>query len=142
MEFNALIPEFAVADIAASLDFYVGLLNFKVEYDRPEEGFAFLSFGRAQLMLDQIGVGRTYETALLERPLGRGCNLQIEVGCLQLDTMLNARASVETPLFLPPEEKWYMVGDVECGQRQFAVMDPDGYLLRFMCDLGSRGAAA
>ena len=142
MEFNALIPEFAVADIAASLEFYVGLLGFRVEYDRPEEGFAFLSLGKAQLMLDEIGPGRTFETAPLERPLGRGCNLQIEVVAAELEALLDALAAAGIPLFLPPEERWYAVGRGERGQRQFAVMDPDGYLLRFMSDLGAREKTA
>lgn len=138
MEFNALIPEFAVADIAASLEFYVGRLGFTLEYERPEEGFAFLSLGRAQLMLDQIGLGRTFETAALEPPLGRGCNLQIAVSGEELEAMQHALVSAGTAFFLPLEEKWYAQGDIELGQRQFAVADPDGYLLRFACDLGSR----
>lgn len=138
MEFNALIPEFAVADIAASLDFYVGWLGFTKEYERPEEGFAFISLGAAQLMLDQIGLGRTFETAPLDPPLGRGCNLQIAVSVEKFEAILRALDAAGTALFLPPEEKWYAQGNVELGQRQFAVADPDGYLLRFASDLGRR----
>lgn len=138
MEFNALIPEFAVANIAASLDFYVGQLGFALDYERPAEGFAFLSLGAAQLMLDQIGRGRTFETAPLEPPLGRGCNLQIAVSQRQMDTMLEALVASGTPLFFKLEEKSYEVGGRQHVQRQFAVADPDGYLLRFACHLGSR----
>ena len=43
MRFNALIPEFAVRNIEKSKDFYVRVLGFKVEYERPESKFVFLS---------------------------------------------------------------------------------------------------
>ncbi len=42
------------------------------------------------------------------------------------------------PLYLPLEEKWYRKGETEVGNRQFVVADPDGYLLRFYEDLGTR----
>jgi hypothetical protein len=41
-------------------------------------------------------------------------------------------------LFLEVEEKWYRQDDQEVGNKQFLVKDPDGYLLRFIEDLGSR----
>jgi hypothetical protein len=41
-------------------------------------------------------------------------------------------------VFLPLEDKWYRSNDFEIGQRQFIVMDPDGYLLRFAQRLGQR----
>ncbi len=39
------------------------------------------------------------------------------------------------------EEKWYRADKIEVGQRQFLVMDPDGYLLRLVMDLGERPLA-
>jgi hypothetical protein len=36
------------------------------------------------------------------------------------------------------EEKWYRANDVELGNRQFIILDPDGYMLRFFQDLGER----
>jgi hypothetical protein len=36
------------------------------------------------------------------------------------------------------EEKWYRMNDSKVGNRQFIVLDPDGYLLRFVQDLGER----
>jgi catechol 2,3-dioxygenase-like lactoylglutathione lyase family enzyme len=49
----ALVPELSVSDLSASLSFYVGLLGFRIEYDRPEERFAALSFGAAHIMLEE-----------------------------------------------------------------------------------------
>ncbi len=135
---NALVPELAVRDWHASLRFYRDLLGFRADYLRPEEGFASLSFGDAELMIDQIGTGRDFGDAaeLRNRTLGRGLNLQIRVPAL--DPLLAALAGSGTPLHLAPEERWYRRDDVEIGQRQFVVADPDGYLLRFCQDLGTR----
>ena len=38
----------------------------------------------------------------------------------------------------PEEERWYRKRDEEVGNRQFVVVDPDGYLLRFFTSLGRR----
>lgn len=134
--FNALIPELAVTDWRASLDFYLRLLGFSVAYDRPEEGFAFLTLGQAQLMIDQVGVGRDFDNTPREHPFGRGLNLQVAVPALGpiLDRLREAGVS----LFLEPEERWYRSGSREVGQRQFIVADPDGYLLRLCEALGGR----
>ena len=136
----ALVPEFAVTDWRASLGFYRDVLGFEVAYDRPKEGFAFLVLGAAQLMIYQIGLDRTFavEGAPLERPLGRGVNLQITVAAIAPLTAALEEAGIA--LHLPPEERWYRAGDMELGVRQFAVADPDGYLLRFSKPIGTRPA--
>ena len=136
---NALVPELAVSDWRASFDFYCRLLGFSVAYDRPEEGFAFLVIGEAQLMIDQIGVGRDFDNAPRERPFGRGLNLQIEVPAL--DPILARLQEAGVTLFLESEERWYRSGQRELGQRQFVVADPDGYLLRLCEGLGDRPLA-
>ncbi len=133
---NALIPELSITNFEKSLDFYTRILGFSVSYKREEEGFAFLSLGDAQLMIDQIGNGRTWETGAFEHPLGRGINLQIEVR--SIEPLLKNLQENDVTLFLETEEKWYRKDDAEVGNRQFLVQDPDGYLLRFTEDLGKR----
>jgi catechol 2,3-dioxygenase-like lactoylglutathione lyase family enzyme len=89
-------------------------------------------------MLDEIGRGRDFDPALaaLPPPLGRGVNLQIRVP--ELAPILAALLQHRIPLLIGPEERWYRRGAVEAGQRQLVVADPDGYLLRFCEDLGTR----
>ncbi len=133
----ALVPELSVTDIKTSLDFYVRLLGFEVVYERPETRFAYLQFGRAQLMLDQIAEGAGWdETGRLEHPFGRGINLQIEAPALE--PMLARLAEAAYPLYVQPEENWYRQDDALHGNREFLVQDPDGYLLRFSEYLGTR----
>jgi hypothetical protein len=105
------------------------VLVFSVRYTRPDEGFAFLELGAAQLMLDQLGAGRDWVTAALERPFGRGVNLQIEVEAI--DPIYQRIVSAGIEPYEPVETKSYQAGETIITQRQFCVQDPDGYLLRF-----------
>ena len=134
MKFNRLIPELNVTNIKESLKFYVDILGFNIEYDRPEERFSFISFQGSQLMLDQIGEGRIWKTGEFKYPLGRGINFQIEVD--DLDSLITNMKKNKIPFFMKPEKKWYRVGNHLEGNYQFLVQDPDGYLLRFSQDIG------
>jgi catechol 2,3-dioxygenase-like lactoylglutathione lyase family enzyme len=135
---NAVVPELSVSDWRKSLRFYCDVLGFNIDYQRPEDGFAYLSLGLAELMIDQIGVGRDFDNGHLPDayPFGRGINLQIKVANVTtIEASLRAHG---VPLVLPMEERWYRVNEQETGNRQFVVADPDGYLLRFFENLGLR----
>ncbi|SDR03678.1 Catechol 2,3-dioxygenase [Curtobacterium sp. UNCCL20] len=134
----SLVPELLVADLDQSIQFWCGLCGFEVVYSRPEERFASIALGSAHLMLEQAGVGRNWVTGPLERPLGRGVNLQITVPDTGALVQVLGRAGVE--LFMEPETKWYRVGEDEVGVQQFLVQDPDGYLVRFQSSPGRRPA--
>lgn len=134
LNFNAVVPELAVTDWRKSLAFYCDVLGFEVVYSRPEEGFAFLRHGEAQLMIDQIGIGRTFGDAaeLVAEALGRGINLQIRLA--SLDPLLKALRRAGVSLYLDCEERVYTIAGQDMVQRQFVVADPDFYLLRF-CEM-------
>ena len=133
MSSSALTPELAVTDIAVSRRFYADILGFRVLYERPEEGFACVSYQGSTIMLDQIGIARTWATGPLEPPLGRGINLQIAVA--SLEPLLEQLERAGITLFVETETRAYRVGDHEIVQRQFCVQDADGYLLRFCSEL-------
>ena len=79
VEWLRLIPELQVVSLEASLPFYEDA-GFAVAYSRPEEAFVMLVCDGAALMLEEIGgPGRRLGASLLERPLGRGINLQVQV---------------------------------------------------------------
>jgi catechol 2,3-dioxygenase-like lactoylglutathione lyase family enzyme len=133
---NQLVPELAVTRFQKSLDFYTKICCFSIAYQREEEGFAFLVLGDAQIMIDEIGNGRNWETAKFDYPLGRGLNLQIRVKLIEPILENLKKAGID--LFMDVEEKWYRKNDTQVGNRQFLVQDPDGYLLRFTESLGTR----
>ncbi len=138
---TGMTPELYCTDINASLAFYVGILGFNVQYDRPEEGFAMLERQGSRLMLDEYDPNskRAWITAPLEKPFGRGVNLQINT--TDSADLYKKVVATKAEIFLPLEEKWYRANDVEVGNLQFIVLDPDGYMLRFAEDLGQRSIA-
>lgn len=136
MKYNSLIPELSVQNINTSLNFYVKKLGFSIEYERKNEGFAFLSLGESQIMLDEIGKGRDWKTSTFEYPLGRGINFQIQIQ--NIDILFCTLQKEKIPFFMEIEEKWYDCKDAENGNKQFIIQDPDGYLIRFQENLGQR----
>lgn len=132
-----MVPELLVSDLGASLHFWRDLCGFAVAYERSEDRFAYLDRSGRQVMLEEVmAPGRRWITGALERPFGRGLNLQIGVDALT--PILDALRAASWPLFLEPEEVWYRAGARETGVRQFLVQDPDGYLVRFQQSLGLR----
>ncbi|MEK6513363.1 VOC family protein [Myroides odoratimimus] len=140
IKWAALVPEFVVSDLAISLQFWCDYIGFEVMYDRKEEYFAYLGMGDAQVMLEQYNpADREWETGILEKPYGRGINFQIEVNAII--PILKRLQEANYTLFIDAEERWYRADDVEFGQKQFLVQDPDGYLLRLIENLGERKVA-
>jgi len=133
-----LVPELLITDLSTSLRFWRDLCGFRVVFDRVDEGFAYLDLGGAQIMLDQRGLTRDWETGPMALPYGRGINFHIRVPAIE--PLVAALAGAGWPLFLSPERKWYRTGDVETGVHQFLVQDPDGYLVRFSAWIGERPA--
>jgi hypothetical protein len=74
------------------------------------------------------GPGRRFRTAPLRHPHGRGVNFQLEVD--DVDALHARVTALGYELVVPLEERWYRAGEVERGQRQLVVSDPDGYLWR------------
>ncbi|MCB9964053.1 MAG: VOC family protein [Rhodospirillales bacterium] len=131
-----LIPELCCSDYNKSLSFYTDVLGFNIDYKREEEGFAMLEKEGAFLMIDLLHAGSTWTTGAMEKPFGRGINLQIEVE--DVDALYENVKKHNHPIFIEMEEKWYRADNIYVGNRQFLVQDPDGYLLRFFENLGSR----
>ncbi|MBA0170641.1 MULTISPECIES: bleomycin resistance protein [Pectobacterium] len=136
---NTLIPEMIVSDLQKSLVFYCHVLGFQIEYDRPEDKFAFLSFHGSQLMLEQDYLTESpWRVEPLEPPFGRGMNLSIE--CPDAQALAAAIERAGYTLRRPVETCWYRDHEVYHGESNFLVQDPDGYLLRFTQSLGCKSS--
>jgi len=136
-ERNKLVPELMVTDLEASLDFWVVCLGFEVAYQRPEDGFAYLDLNGAQVMLEKVNPdARQWLTAPLSKPFGRGINLQIDV--IAVAPIVQKLGQAGYALYRDCSDTWYRASDVEIGQREFIVQDPDGYLIRLVERLGER----
>ena len=127
MHFNPLIPELSVKDLQATKKFYLEILGFTLEYERSESKFIFVSYGKAQIMLEQIN--GYWATGPLERPFGRGINFQID--CNDVETLSKKILAKGYELYQAVEEVSYRVNRIDHRKKEFLVQDPDGYLLRF-----------
>lgn len=127
MKFNSLIPELSVSNVSKSLSFYCDVLGFKKVYDRESDGFYFIQYGNAQIMLEQQN--EHWKTGKLEHPYGRGINFQVITD--EIDNLLDRLQQKNIPLFRELAINEYMTNDGVERVREFLVKDPDGYLLRF-----------
>lgn len=135
MYFNKMIPELSVTNLEKSIRFYK-TVGFKIEYERPENKFAFLSLREIQFMLQEIANNDKWELAPLTYPFGNGINFQLEVE--NVDKIYNDLKENNYNIAFEIEENWYRQDNKLLGNREFLVQDPDGYLLRFSEDLGEK----
>ena len=127
MKFSQLVPELTVIDLNKSLSFYQSLLGFKLEYQREENKFAFISLGEAQLMLEEKN--GHWVTGILDFPFGRGINLQIFVE--NIDLIVERLNNAGYKLFRELKAVEYKVNNEQLSLLEFLVQDFDGYLIRF-----------
>ena len=135
MYFNKIIPELSVSNLEESLKFYK-TVGFKIEYERPENKFVFLSLEEIQFMLQEFSDKDKWTIAPLEYPFGNGINFQLEVS--DVDKIYNSLKENNYKIAFEIEENWYRQDDKLLGNKEFLVQDPDGYLLRFSQDLGEK----
>lgn len=128
MHFNKTIPELSVFDINNSKNFYVNILGAKIEYERQEDKFIFLSLEENQLMLEEIS-DEGWNVGDLDYPLGRGINISLEVK--DIDLIYQKVKLYDIPLYRDMMINHYEGINEMIEQKEFLLQDPNGYLLRF-----------
>ena len=127
MDFNKMIPELSVFDIEQTKRFYNDL-GFKIEYERPEEKFVFMSFQDSQFMFEQIH-DNGWNIGDLIYPLGRGINFSIAVD--DIERLYKLVKTLNLEIYRELNRSIYQVNGTEETQTEFLIQDPNGYLLRF-----------
>ena len=127
MDFNKMIPELSVFDIEQTKRFYNDL-GFKIEYERPEEKFVFMSFQDSQFMFEQIH-DNGWNIDELIYPLGRGINFSIAVD--DIEELYKLVKTLNLEIYRDLNRSIYQVNGTEETQTEFLIQDPNGYLLRF-----------
>ena len=136
MKFNKLIPELSVSNLNESLKFYVNSIGFKIECQRPENKFVFISYQGTQFMLQELEENEKWSIGELKHPYGNGVNFQIEVS--NVEKIHDALKTSGYKIAFDIEENWYRQDNKLLGNKEFLIQDPDGYLLRFSEDLGEK----
>ena len=139
MKSGGIVPELYCTSFEKTLNFYTKELGFTVHYQRPEDRFAYLVREDARLMIEELGASREWLPAEPEYPFGRGINFQIKLE--DAKSLHDSLQKSGYKFFLPLEDKWYRKDDAYVGNRQFIIQDPDGYLLRFAQDLGTKSTS-
>ena len=104
--FNKTIPELSVSNLENSLSFYK-TLGFKIEYERPENKFVFLSMGDIQFMLQELSDKDKWNLAPLTYPFGNGINFQLEVN--SVDRMYSKLHHTLNPIFMSQNDLGNMI---------------------------------
>jgi hypothetical protein len=89
-------------------------------------------------MLQQEDNDKDWLTAKPDYPYGRGINFQIDTDNIQ--KLIDALKENNYRLKRGIKDSWYRQGNLLHGCREILVMDPDGYLLRFSQDIGTKPA--
>ena len=88
------------------------------------------------MLEEDSGKSSPWSILPLDYPRGRGLNLSIH--CPSVDQLIEKLGKANVALQKPAENCWYRDNDILHGQRNFLVLDPDGYLLRFAESLGTK----
>lgn len=119
-----LTPNLLVADVSRSLAFYTDVLGFSRGMTVPEQPplvFASVTAGPVEIFFNDAVATIEEYPALEGRPIGASGTLFIEVG--DIDAYF-AEVAPRVTVVKPLHTQWY-------GMREFAITDPDGYLLTF-----------
>ena len=128
MDFNKTIPELSVFNIKESKNFYMDVLGSKIEYERSEDNFVFLSLEGNQLMLEETHADG-WNIGNLTYPLGQGINISLEV--TDVDSIYQRIKEHSISLYHDMTVSHYAGANEMIEQKEFLLQDPNGYLLRF-----------
>lgn len=126
MNFNKITPNLVVADMEASLGFYRDVLGFTISQSVPENApfiFAWMKKDGAELFLNQQQKPQPgHPDPLAGRPLGG--TLSMYMPMKGIEDLLKRVEQHGIKIAIPLHKEFY-------GMKEFAVLDPDGYLLIF-----------
>ncbi|HKW74504.1 MAG TPA: VOC family protein [Terriglobales bacterium] len=126
MNFNKITPNLVVADIEASLRFYRDVLGFTVSQTVPDKApfiFAWMKRDDAELFLNQQQKPQPGQPdPLAGRQLGG--TLSMYMPLKGISDLLKKVEQHGIKIAIPLHMEFY-------GMTEFAVLDPDGYLIIF-----------
>lgn len=135
MNWCKMVPEITVTSFEKSIKFYTTILGFEIKYSRTLPNFAYLEFEGSQIMIEEHH-SEGWNIAEMVYPFGRGVNFQIE--CSDVNDLYKRITNAGIGVYLEMQDNWYETGNGCVGNREFIVQDPDGYMLRFAQDMGTR----
>jgi len=126
--FKKLTPNLIVASVERSLAFYVDVLGFERGMTVPDQSpfvFASATSGAVEIFVNDAATAIKEYPAFGGRPLGATATMFIEMdeGGEKIDA-LHDRIKSRVKVTMPLVTQFY-------GMREFAIEDPDGYMITF-----------
>jgi uncharacterized glyoxalase superfamily protein PhnB len=123
-QFKKLTPNLLVANVERSLAFYTDTLGFARGMTVPDASpfvFASVTSGDVEIFFNDAATAVKEYPAFAGKPIGATGTMFIELaGVDALHDRIKSRATIAMPI----ETKFY-------GMREFAIVDPDGYVITF-----------
>ena len=130
-----LVPELNVGNFKRSLWFYCDLIGFQILYDRPEHKFAMLDLNGARLMIEEVERPYTTTFATGNEPPEYARIMNLEIQIPDIYAVYDRVLAAGLPLLVDMKERSFRVGAGSVKVKQFAVADPDGFVIRPQCEI-------
>jgi catechol 2,3-dioxygenase-like lactoylglutathione lyase family enzyme len=125
--FSKLTPNLIVADVERSLTFYTNVLGFERGFTVPEQSpfvFGSVVSGPIEIFFNERETATKEYPAFAGKPLGISGTMFIELAGSGNIERLHDRLKAAVPVVMPLVTQWY-------GVKEFAIADPDGYVITF-----------
>jgi len=136
--FTKLTPNLLVTDVERSLAFYTNVLGFERGFTVPEQlPFVFGSVvsGPIEIFFNERETAAKEFPLFAGKPPGLTGTMFIELEGKGNIERLYDRLKTMTPIVMPLVTQWY-------GTKEFAIADPDGYVITFAERVGADPASA
>jgi uncharacterized glyoxalase superfamily protein PhnB len=125
-QFRKLTPNLIVADVGRSLAFYTNVLRFTRGITVPEQApfvFGSVVSGGVEIFFNEKQTATKEFPILAAQPIGMSGTMYLEVEPGTIER-LHEQLQPAVPMVMPFVTQWY-------GVKEFAIADPDGYLITF-----------
>ena len=122
--YSKLTPNLVVANVERSLAFYVDTLGFTRGMTVPDAApfvFGSVTSGAVEIFFNDAAAATKEYPAFASRPIGATATMFIE---MQGVDALHDRLKMSVKIVMPLVTQFY-------GLREFAIEDPDGYIITF-----------
>jgi catechol 2,3-dioxygenase-like lactoylglutathione lyase family enzyme len=126
-QFSKLTPNLLVDDVERSLRFYEDVLGFTRGFTVPEQRpfvFGSVVSGSIEIFFNEKHTGAKEYAVFLGKAPGMTGSMFIELEGSGGIERLHERLKAIVPIVMPLVSQWY-------GTKEFAVADPDGYVITF-----------
>ena len=125
--FSKLTPNLLVADVERSLAFYTNVLGFERGVTVPEQSpfvFGSVVSGPIEIFFNERETAAKEYPSFAGKPIGISGTMFIELQGRGNIERLHERLKPTVPIVMSLVTQWY-------GVKEFAIADPDGYVITF-----------